>query len=94
MSRKDPIPTIPGMFLGFHHPKGEKHIQSDGSWLSCPGDDNDDKRCSRGAVPTILSGRLSDHGGMFEDSLSTFSGISNVVVVTGPYDGIKITCKV
>lgn len=36
-NKKDPVPILPGEFLGFHHPSGEIHIQSDGSWDSCPG---------------------------------------------------------
>lgn len=34
---EDPVPILPGMFLGFHHPSGEIHIQDSGAWDSCPG---------------------------------------------------------
>ena len=36
-NKEDPIPTVPGMFLGFHHPAGEIHIQDSGAWDACPG---------------------------------------------------------
>jgi predicted lipase len=36
-NQEDPIPTVPGMFLGFHHPSGEVHIQDSGAWDACPG---------------------------------------------------------
>jgi len=28
-----------GRFLGFRHPGGEIHIESSGSWASCPGEE-------------------------------------------------------
>jgi len=34
-NKKDPIPIVPGRFLGFHHPAGEVHIMDDNSWVSC-----------------------------------------------------------
>lgn len=36
-NEEDPVPILPGMFLGFHHPSGEVHIQDSGAWESCPG---------------------------------------------------------
>lgn len=36
-NKKDPIPTVPGRGLGFHHPSGEVHIQDSGAWDECPG---------------------------------------------------------
>ena len=36
-NKEDPIPILPGMFLGYHHPSGEVHIQDSGEWLACPG---------------------------------------------------------
>ena len=36
-NREDPIPTVPGIGLGFHHPSGEIHIQDSGTWDVCPG---------------------------------------------------------
>ncbi|KAK7686333.1 hypothetical protein QCA50_010557 [Cerrena zonata] len=39
-NEKDPVPIVPGRFLGFHHPSGEVHIEESGEWASCPGQDN------------------------------------------------------
>ena len=36
-NREDPIPIVPGMSLGFHHPSGEIHILDSGAWDACPG---------------------------------------------------------
>ena len=36
-NEEDPVPILPGMFLGFHHPSGEVHITDAGVWESCPG---------------------------------------------------------
>ncbi|KIM39665.1 hypothetical protein M413DRAFT_447129 [Hebeloma cylindrosporum] len=64
--REDVVPILPGRFLGFHHPRGEKHIQDDLSWLDCPGEDNPDKRCSTGDVSNIFKGKVSDHNGPYD----------------------------
>lgn len=34
---KDPIPIVPGRFLGYVHASGEDHIQGDGTWYACAG---------------------------------------------------------
>ena len=36
-NQEDPVPTLPGRFLGFHHVSGEIHIQDSGAWDNCPG---------------------------------------------------------
>jgi hypothetical protein len=68
-SKLDPIPTVPGMFLGFAHPSNEKHIVisglAPGDWIACAGQDNENIDCSTGAVPNILVGNLDDHGGPY-----------------------------
>ncbi|KAI0258660.1 lipase [Gloeopeniophorella convolvens] len=64
-NEEDPIPTVPGMFLGFHHPAGEIHIQDSGAWDSCPGDDNSSDLCIVGDVSNIFEGDLSDHDGPY-----------------------------
>ncbi|KAF8909280.1 lipase [Gymnopilus junonius] len=65
-NKEDFVPTLPGIFLGFHHPQGEKHIQDDNSWLDCPGDDNSDKKCTTGDVSNVFEGQLSDHDGPYD----------------------------
>jgi predicted lipase len=36
-NEEDPVPILPGMFLGFVHPAGEVHIEDSGEWANCPG---------------------------------------------------------
>jgi predicted lipase len=36
-NQEDPVPIVPGRFLGFHHPSGEIHILDSGAWDACPG---------------------------------------------------------
>ncbi|KIJ93133.1 hypothetical protein K443DRAFT_646862 [Laccaria amethystina LaAM-08-1] len=65
-NKKDPVPIIPGRFLGFHHPSGEVHIMESGSWVSCPGQDNTSKECTVGDVPNIFEGNTNDHHGPYD----------------------------
>ncbi|KAF8180845.1 hypothetical protein BJ912DRAFT_854984, partial [Pholiota molesta] len=65
-NKRNFVPTLPGRFLGFEHPQGETHIQDDGSWVTCSGDDNTDARCMTGDVKNILEGKLADHDGKFQ----------------------------
>ncbi|OBZ73725.1 Lipase [Grifola frondosa] len=64
-NQEDFVPTLPGMFLGYHHPSGEVHIVDSGSWLACPGQDNASTECIVGDVPSIFSGNESDHDGPY-----------------------------
>ena len=91
--RKDPVPTLPGRHDGFRHPQGEKHIQVDGAWLSCPGQDNEDSRCSTGSVPNIKAGNVTDHDGMFLITRRTRSYPQSSDFSVGPYDGVMIGCR-
>ncbi|KAF8306478.1 alpha/beta-hydrolase [Clavulina sp. PMI_390] len=61
----DPIPVVPGRFLGYHHASGEDHIESDGSWRHCDGQDNTSTLCSTGYVPDILFSNIIDHLGPY-----------------------------
>ncbi|KAH9933634.1 alpha/beta-hydrolase [Epithele typhae] len=65
-NKQDIVPTLPYVFLGFHHPSGEIHIVDPESWLSCPGQDNNDKLCSKGAVPNLFVGVADDHAGPYD----------------------------
>ncbi|KAG0645832.1 hypothetical protein D0Z07_7714 [Hyphodiscus hymeniophilus] len=65
-NKKDPIPILPGEFLGFVHPTGEIHIQSSGDWDACPGQDNPSDLCIVGDVPNIFEGDESDHDGPYD----------------------------
>lgn len=64
-NKEDPIPILPGMFLGYVHPAGEVHIEDSGEWAACPGQDNPSTQCIVGDVPTILQGDESDHDGPY-----------------------------
>ena len=36
-NKEDPVPVLPPIDLGFHHPSGEVHIQDSGEWDLCSG---------------------------------------------------------
>ena len=36
-NKNDPVPILPLILLGYHHPEGEVRIESTGMWNSCPG---------------------------------------------------------
>ena len=63
---EDPVPILPGRFLGFHHPSGEAHIDDGQVWKWCPGQDNTDAQCSIGDATNILDSDLGDHGGPYD----------------------------
>ncbi|KAF9466209.1 lipase [Collybia nuda] len=65
-NQDDIVPIVPGRFLGFHHPRGEKHILNSNAWVDCPGQDNTDSQCTIGYVPNIFSGETGDHSGPYD----------------------------
>ncbi|PBK94361.1 lipase [Armillaria gallica] len=65
-SRRDPVAILPGRFLGFHHPSGEKHITDSNAWVACPDQDNGDDLCIVGEVSNILEGDVYDHPAPFD----------------------------
>lgn len=68
-NKLDPIPIVPGRFLGYAHPSNEKHIVTSGTdsgdWYACVGQDNTSTDCSTGAVPNIFESNESDHDGPY-----------------------------
>lgn len=68
-NKKDPVPIIPGRFLGYVHPAGEVHIQDSGAWDACPGQDNPSTLCVVGDVPSIFQGNPSEHDGPYDDGI-------------------------
>ncbi|KAF2427405.1 alpha/beta-hydrolase [Tothia fuscella] len=66
-NRRDPIPITPGKFLGFTHSQGEIHVQDNGDWVSCPGQDNTDELCTIGDVPNIFAANINNHIGPYGD---------------------------
>ncbi|KAJ7577987.1 Alpha/Beta hydrolase protein [Mycena floridula] len=67
------VPILPGMFLGFHHPSGEKHILDSGAWVACAGQDNPSSQCTTGDVSNIFEGDEGDHDGPY-----TGTGVTNM----------------
>ncbi|CAA7264954.1 unnamed protein product [Cyclocybe aegerita] len=65
-NKKDFVPIIPGMFLGYVHPWGEVHIMGNEQWVSCPGQDNPSTECIVGDVPNVFDGVESDHDGPYD----------------------------
>ncbi|KAJ7490876.1 Alpha/Beta hydrolase protein [Mycena latifolia] len=65
-NKDDPVPTLPGLILGFHHPTGEIHIQDSNAWDACPAEDNDSVLCTFGKVGNILGGDFGDHNGPYD----------------------------
>lgn len=65
ITQQDLVPIVPGRFLGYHHISGEIHIQDNGAWLACSGQDNTDAKCSTGDVGNILEGSIIDHLGPY-----------------------------
>ncbi|KAF9646508.1 alpha/beta-hydrolase [Thelephora ganbajun] len=64
-NHKDPIPIVPGRFLGFHHPSGEAHIDGAGVWRWCSGQDNTDAQCSIGDTPNLFVSDSNNHRGPY-----------------------------
>jgi len=65
-NKKDPVPILPGRFLGYHHPSGEVHIEDSGAWAACPGQDNTSTQCTVGEVGNIFDGSVGDHDGPYD----------------------------
>ena len=66
-NKKDPVPTLPGEFLGFSHVHGEIHIVSDDEVVACSGDDDDsDSLCTVKTVQYIFEGTVDDHFGPYD----------------------------
>jgi len=64
---KDPVPTMPPLFMGYRHPSGEYHITETSTWVACPGQDNPSTSCIVGDVPDIFVGNVLDHYGPYND---------------------------
>ncbi|VDB96293.1 unnamed protein product [Peniophora sp. CBMAI 1063] len=80
-NKEDDVPIVPGMFLGYHHPSGEIHIQDSGAWDSCPGQDNESALCTTGDVSSIFTGDEDDHDGPYN---GVYMGTVGAELCTGP----------
>lgn len=90
-NKEDPVPILPGMFLGFHHPSGEIHIQDSGDWDACPGMLN---MC----YALVIS--VNNAFNIGQDNPSTLCIVGDVPNIfesdeadhDGPYDGVEMGC--
>ncbi|EJD47767.1 alpha/beta-hydrolase [Auricularia subglabra TFB-10046 SS5] len=64
-NKQDPVPILPGRFLGFRHPSGEIHISDSGEFLDCDAQDDTSKGCIINTEKTIFSSSVSDHDGPY-----------------------------
>ena len=71
VNKRDPYPVVPGLSLGYHGVDGEIHIQQNGKWTQCPGDDNGDSRCIAGTVTSINNANFADHVGPYDNIMMT-----------------------
>ncbi|KAF8757993.1 Lipase (class 3) [Rhizoctonia solani] len=65
-NKQDLVPVLPPLLLGFRHTTGEEHINADGVWNNCAGQDNLSPDCSAGQVLTegvVLSDHLGPYAG-------------------------------
>jgi len=62
----DPVPTVPGKWLGFSHVPRELHIVAENRWNWCGGNDNTEPGCSSDEVPHVISGNVDDHNGPYQ----------------------------
>ncbi|TFK88233.1 lipase [Polyporus arcularius HHB13444] len=65
-NKKDLVPILPPMVLGFRHISGEIHIDEHNQWIGCPGHDNPSPSCTAGDVSLVLNFQLSDHAGPYD----------------------------
>ncbi|EJD47789.1 lipase [Auricularia subglabra TFB-10046 SS5] len=66
-NQQDPVPIIPGRFLGYKHPSGEVHISEQEQWLVCPGQDSTAVGCIIQTEPTIFDGDINNHDGPYDN---------------------------
>ncbi|KZW02189.1 lipase class 3 family protein [Exidia glandulosa HHB12029] len=65
-NKQDPVPIVPGRFLGFRHPSGEVHISSSGQFLSCDTQDDTATGCIDDTEGNIFDSSLGDHSGPYD----------------------------
>ncbi|RPD59103.1 lipase [Lentinus tigrinus ALCF2SS1-7] len=71
-NKKDLVPILPPMLLGFHQISGEIHIDELNQWINCPGHDNPSSLCTAGDVDLVLNFQLSDHAGPYDGVMMEF----------------------
>lgn len=63
-NKRDFVPTLPPLLTLYRHSSGEKHINAQGVWNACSGQDNPSVNCSTGQVFT-QTGLFADHLGPY-----------------------------
>ncbi|EUC59097.1 lipase [Rhizoctonia solani AG-3 Rhs1AP] len=67
-NKGDLVPGLPPLILGFNHNIGEKHINKQGVWNACSGQDNLNVNCSTGQLlkqGIVLTDHLGPYAGGF-----------------------------
>ena len=97
-NREDPVPVLPPIALGFHHPSGEVHIQDSGEWDLCPGALSFFLRlCMARSIGSSLT-FAQPYSGQDNPSTLCIAGDledifdANLADHIGPYAGINIGC--
>ncbi|CAE7075206.1 unnamed protein product [Rhizoctonia solani] len=68
-NKGDLVPGLPPLILGFKHNVGESHINKQGAWNACAGQDNLDVNCSTGQLlkqGIVLTDHLGPYAGGFQ----------------------------
>jgi len=63
----DPIPIVPGRWMGYSHVAGEIHIDGSNGWNSCSGNDSTERGCTIYNVPNIFVSDILDHLGAYQN---------------------------
>ncbi|TBU25220.1 lipase [Dichomitus squalens] len=72
-NKKDLVPILPPVLLGYRHISGEVHIDEANQWINCPGHDNPSTSCTVGDTNLLLDFNIFDHAGPYDGVLiSTF----------------------
>jgi predicted lipase len=64
-NKRDPVPIVPAISLGYNQVSGEIHIEDSGKWIQIPGGDNGDPRAIAGTVTSINDANFADHTGPY-----------------------------
>ncbi|KAI6110963.1 alpha beta-hydrolase [Pisolithus croceorrhizus] len=66
-NERNPIPTVPGISMGFSQVHGEVHVVNPDYVVSCPGnDDAADADCTIMTVPNVFDSDILDHLGPYQ----------------------------
>lgn len=91
-NKKDPIPILPGRFLGYAHPSGEVHIEESGAWDSCPGNEFFGVCSDCCIYPHFLSTGQDNPSGLCIVGAVPEIWDGDMVDHDGPYDDVGMGC--